>query len=99
MVVDVAPSTPIDSRRFIFDMPEVQARRLHSLIDAEIASYKNHIVSRVSAGDFKKAQEYAHEVDCLRALYAAFNISAKYEIHTLSQKPLQTEIRVDYQKD
>ncbi len=64
------------------------------MVDSQSKSLKNWIASAVESGKLEYAQELVGKLRENEALYAAFNVSAKYQIAEYTGKPLETEIVV-----
>jgi hypothetical protein len=75
---------------FNYAMSEEQARRIHKLAESEMFALKNHTAMYVEQGNLEKAQECVKELRAQQAIFAAFNIDAKYDIAKYCGKPLVT---------
>jgi hypothetical protein len=85
------------NRTWTFTMPEHQAERIHKMADERAQTMKNHICSAVERGDFERAQSLIKDLNEYRALFATFNIAAKYTI--AGEKELDTNVRSKLPQD
>jgi hypothetical protein len=79
---------------FTFVMPDKQANNVHKVVASHIAALKNYIASAAEDGKLERAKRYVAELREYEALFAAFNVTAKYEIAEFSKKPVERTIQV-----
>lgn len=79
---------------FQFIMSDKQATNVHKLVASHIAALKNYIASAVEDGKLERAKRHVAELREYEALFAAFNITAKYEIAEFTSKPIERTIQV-----
>ena len=79
---------------FQFIMSDTQATNVHKLVASHIAALKNYIASAVEEDKLDRAKKYTAELREYEALFAAFNIPAKYEIAEFTGKPVERTIQV-----
>lgn len=79
---------------FNFVMSDTQANNVHKLVASHCQSLKNWIASAAESGDLPRAQKLVAELRVHEALFAAFNVTAKYDIAEYTNKPVERTITV-----
>lgn len=74
---------------FQFTMSDQQACNVHKVVASHISALKNWIASRVESGDTDGAKKLVGELREYEALFAAFNVSAKYDVAEWTGKPVE----------
>lgn len=74
---------------FQFTMSDAQANNVHKLVASHCSALKNWIASAVESGDTERAKRMVDELRQHEALFAAFNVSSKYEIAEYTGKPVE----------
>jgi len=74
---------------FQFTMSEEQARNVHKVVDSHSQALKNWIASAVESEDYERAHRMVDELRQYQALYAAFNLTARFEIAEATGKPVE----------
>ena len=80
---------------FTYTIPEQQVRNIHKVVESRCYALKNWIASKVEAGDLTGAQELVSELREFQALFAATNLSSRYEITEVTGRPIVREITVE----
>lgn len=84
---------------FTFTMSDDQARNVHKVVSSYCESLKNWMASAVESEDYERSHRYVDELRQYQALYAAFNITAKYEIAEATSKEVERNIQVQERRN
>lgn len=82
--------------KYTFTMTREQADTIFAMIDQDMATHKNWIVSSVEASQYERAQTLAQNLRHLRELYRGFNLEAKRDIAAAKQEAMPTEFDIRY---